>query len=182
VALRGQTCRRCTFPLKENVMFNVFIDGNDDRLRLEDSAGRKIGWIRGHTIGFGGLTSEKAALRAAVDGWRSLEKTLQRGYPGRAPRPVNESNVGLVHDGAYEWIADGFRPMARLLRPHTEPNYGDSFALEFLGPSYATQHVTIAAAQAMWEVLSEHIAYATPPAVAPEQSTMSSRIFALEGA
>ena len=164
-------------------MFKVFIDGNDDRLRLEDSAGRKIGWIRGHTIGFGGLTSEKAALRAAVDGWRSLEKTLQRGYPGRAPRPVNESNVGLVHDGAYEWIADGFRPMARLLRPQTERNYEDSFALEFLGPSYATQHVTIAAAQAMWEVLSEHVAFATPdatrPVVALKQSTLPSRILAV---
>jgi hypothetical protein len=175
-------CRRCTFHLKENVMFKVFIDGNDDRLRLEDSAGRRIGWIRGHTIGFGGLASEKAALRAAVDGWRSLEKALQRGYPGRAPRPVNESNIALVHDGAYEWIADGLRPMARLLRPNTERNYEDSFALEFLGPSYATQHVTIAAAQAMWEVLSEHVALATPdatgPAVAPKQSTLPSRALA----
>ena len=164
-------------------MFKVFIDGNDDRLRLEDSAGRKIGWIRGHTIGFGGLTSEKAALRAAVDGWRSLEKTLQQGYPGRAPRPVDESNVALVHDGAYEWIADGFRPMARLLRPQTERNYEDSFALEFLGPSYATQHVTIAAAQAMWDVLSEHVAFAAPdttrPAVAPTQSTLPSGTFAV---
>jgi hypothetical protein len=168
--------------LKENVMFKVFIDGNDDRLRLEDAAGREIGWIRGHTIGFGGLPSEKAALRAAVDGWRSLEKTLQQGYPGRAPRPVDESNVALVHDGAYEWIADGFRPMARLLRPHTERNDEDSFALEFLGPSYATQHVTIAAAQAMWEVLSEHVVFATadaaPPAVAPRHSMAPTRLFA----
>jgi hypothetical protein len=164
-------------------MFKVFIDGNDDRLRLEDPAGRKIGWIRGHTFGFGGLASEKAALRAAVDAWRSLEKTLQRGYPGRAPRPVNESNVGLVHDGAYEWIADGFRPIARLLRPRTERNSEDSFALELIAPSYATQHVTIAAAQAVWEVLSEHIASATQnaarPATAPKQSPLPSRTFAL---
>ena len=40
-------------------MFKVFIDGNDDRLRLENSAGRKIGWIRDRTFGFGGL--EKVA-------------------------------------------------------------------------------------------------------------------------
>jgi hypothetical protein len=164
-------------------MFKVFIDGNDDRLRLEDSAGRKIGWIHGHTIGFGGLASEQAALRAAVDGWRSLETALEAGYPGRAPRPVDESNVALAHDGAYEWIADGLRPIARLLRPHTDRNYEDSFALEFLGPSYATQHVTIAAAQAMWEVLSDHVAFATadaaPPAVAPKQSTQRSRVFAV---
>jgi hypothetical protein len=166
-------------------MFKVFIDGNDDRLRLENPAGRKIGWIRDRTFSFGGLANEKTALRAAVDAWRSLEKTLQRGYPGRAPRPVNESKVRLVHDGAYEWIADGFRPIARLLRPRTERNSEDSFALEFLAPSYATHHVTIAAAQAVWEALSEQIEPATldpaRPAAAPKQSTLASRIFALGG-
>jgi hypothetical protein len=165
-------------------MFKIFIDGNDDWLRLEDPAGRKVGWIRDRTFGFVGLPNEKAAVRAAVDAWRSLEKTLQRGYPGRAPRPVNESNVGLVHDGAYEWIADGFRPIARLLRPQSERNSEDSFAVELLAPAYATQHVTIAAAQAVWEVLSEHIASATPNAprpAAPKQSAPPSRTFALEG-
>lgn len=139
-------------------MFKVFIDGNDDRLRLEDPDGRKIGWIRGHTIGFGGLSSEKAALRTVAAAWLALERTLQRAYPSRAQRPVKESNINLVHDGAYEWIADGFRPLARLLRPHTGRNSEDSFSLEFLVPSYATQHVTIAAAQAVWDVLSDHIA------------------------
>jgi hypothetical protein len=185
VERRGQSVGAARSQLKENVMFKVFIDGNDDRLRLEDLTGRQIGWIRGHTFGFGGLANEKAAIRAAVDAWRSLEKTLQRGYPGRAPRPVNESNVGLVHDGAYEWIADGFRPIARLLRPRTARNSEDSFALELLAPSYATQHVTIAAAQAVWEVLSEHIAPTTQdaarPAAAPNQSKLASTIFALGG-
>jgi hypothetical protein len=184
VERRGLTVGAARSHLKENVMFKVFIDGNDDRLRLEDPAGRKIGWIRGNTIGFGGLSTEKAAVRAAVDAWRSLETTLERAYPGRARRQVDESNVGLVHDGAYEWIADGFRPIARLLRPRTERNSEDSFALELMAPSYATQHVTIAAAQAVWEVLSGHIPSATPntapPAVAPKKATHSSRIFALE--
>jgi hypothetical protein len=138
-------------------MFKVFIDGNDDRLRLEDPAGRTIGWIRGHTIGFGGLASEKAAVRAVPDAWLALETTLQRGYPGRAPRSVKESNIALVHDGAYEWVADGFRPLARLMRPHTGRNPDDSFALEFIVPSYATQHVTIAAAQAVWLALSGYV-------------------------
>jgi hypothetical protein len=138
-------------------MFKVFIDGNDDRLRLEDPEGRNIGWIRGHTIGFGGLPSEQVALRAVPDAWMALETTLQRGYPGRAPRPVKKSNNNVVHDGAYEWVADGFRPLARLMRPHTGRNSEASYALEFLVPSYATQHVTIAAAQAVWEALSNFI-------------------------
>jgi hypothetical protein len=166
----------------ENVMFKVFIDGNDDRLRLENSAGQIIGWIRGHGFGFNGLPSEKAAVRAAIGAWRPLETTLQSGYPGRAPRPIRESNVALVHDGAYEWIADGYRPIARLLRPNTERNSEDSFALEFMVPSYATQHVTIAVAQAVWEVVSQYISSATTreplPADAPRSSTPASRSLA----
>jgi hypothetical protein len=142
-------------------MFKVFIDGNDDRLRLEDLEGREVGWIRGHTIGFGGLPSEKIALRAVPEAWMALETTLQRGYPGRAPRPVKKSNIDVVHDGAYEWVADGFRPLARLMRPHTGRNSEASYALEFMVPSYATQHVTIAAAQAVWQVLSEYIPVCT---------------------
>jgi hypothetical protein len=61
-----------------------------------------------------------------------------------------------MHDGAYEWIVAGFRPLARLLRPRTDRNAEDSFALEFLVPSYATQHVTIAVANAIWDVLASY--------------------------
>lgn len=166
-------------------MFKIFIDGNDDRLRLEDPEGRNIGWIRGHAIGFGGLPSEKIALRAVPDAWLALETTLQRGYPGRAPRPVKKSNIELVHDGASEWVADGFRPLARLMRPHTGRNSEASYALEFLVPSYATQHVTIAAAQAIWEVLSDYIPVSTDdfsrPVVAPNQFELDSATIAVGG-
>jgi hypothetical protein len=148
-------------------MFKVFIDGNDDRLRLEDLEGRDIGWIRGHTIGFGGLPTEKIAIQAVPEAWMALETTLQRGYPGRAPRPVKKSNIDVVHDGAYEWVADGFRPLARLLRPHTGRNYEASYALEFIVPSYATQHVTIAAAQSVWEALSDFIPVRTDDVLRP---------------
>jgi len=137
-------------------MFKIFADGDDDRLRLEDSAGRRVGWIRGHTIGFDGLASEKAALRAAVEAWPSLETTLHREFPGRVKWAINRANIDLTRDGGSEWIADGSRPLARLLRPLTGRNADDSFALEFFVPSYATQHVTIAAAQAVGEVLSKY--------------------------
>jgi hypothetical protein len=142
-------------------MFKVSIDGNDDRLRLEDLEGRNVGWIRGHTIGFGGLPSEEIALRAVPEAWMALEMTLKRGYPGHAPRPVKKSNIDIVHDGAYEWVADGFRPLARLMRPHTGRNSEEAYALEFMVPSYATQHVTIAAAQAVWLALTDFITVRT---------------------
>jgi hypothetical protein len=138
-------------------MFKVFIDGSDERLRLEDFAGEKVGWIHGNTFGFGRLPSEKTAIDAAVEGWQSLEEALQRGYPGRTARSVDKSNVRLVYDGAYEWVADGIRPLARLLRPWTTRNPERSFALEFLVPYHATQHVTIASAQAVLETVSRYI-------------------------
>ena len=163
-------------------MFKVFIDGNDDRLRLENAVGDVIGWIRGHGVGFAGLPSEKAAVRAAAAAWRPLEETLQRAYPGRPPRPIKESSMRLVHDGAYEWIADGHRPIARLLRPHTTRNPGDSFGIEFMLPSYATQHVTIATAQAVWEVVSKYVSSRAVDKAAPADAKSEptwSRTFAL---
>ena len=164
-------------------MFKVFIDGNDDRLRLENAVGDVLGWIRGHGIAFCGLPSEKAAVRAAVAAWSPLEETLQRAYPGRPPRPIKASTIRLVHDGAYEWIADGYRPIARLLRPHTTRNPGSSFGVEFMLPSYATQHVTIATAQVVWEIVSKYIpsdAGDTPARTdAESEATPRSRTFAL---
>jgi hypothetical protein len=138
-------------------MFKVFIDGNDDRLRLENQIGEKVGWIHGHTIGFAGITSEEEALAVAVEAAQALEKTLHRAYTGDTSVPWRTSKIELVHDGAYEWVVAGFRPLARLLRPRTDRNTNDSFALEFLVPSYATQHVTIAVAQAVWDVLSNFL-------------------------
>src|SRR5687768_456769 len=147
-------------------MFKIFSDGSDEQLRLEDPAGRTVGWIRGHTIGFGGLASEKRALRAAVDAWPSLETTLQRDYPGREPRPISKTRVGLVRDAGAEWIAHGGHHLARLLRPLTGRNSADSFALEFFVPSYATRHVTIAAAQAVGKIVSRHVTAAAPESFA----------------
>jgi|SRR5689334_1208086 len=138
-------------------MFKVFIDGDDDRLRLEDQTGRKIGWINGQAIGFGGIASEQEALIAAAEASQTLEDTLQRAYTGETKRPSRHSKIEVMSDGAYEWIVAGFRPLARLLRPRTQRNSVDSFALEFVVPSYATQHVTLAVAHSIWDVLSKYV-------------------------
>lgn len=138
-------------------MFNVFIDGNEDRLRLENQEGEKIGWIHGHTIGFAGVESENDAMPAAAEAARALEVTLQRAYAGETILAPRNSKIELMSDGAYEWVVAGFRPLARLLRPRTQRNDEDSFALEFLVPSYATQHVTLAVAHSIWKVLSNYV-------------------------
>jgi hypothetical protein len=164
------------FTFEGKKMFKVFIDGNDDRLRLEDATGRRIGWIRGHAIGFAGLLNQGIAIRGVLKAWPALEESLQRAYPRRTRRPINASNVRVVHDGAYEWVADGSFPLARLVPSGVGDDSDESLALEFIIPSYATQHVTIATAQAVWAALSgliavTHVAeeFATSSALEPDE-------------
>ena len=95
-------------------------------------------------------STDKALHRAA-----GLQ--LQRAYTGETKRPSRHSKIEVMSDGAYEWIVAGFRPLARLLRPRTQRNSVDSFALEFVVPSYATQHVTLTVAHSIWDVLSKYV-------------------------
>ena len=136
-------------------MIRVLTDG-EQRHRLEDAEGRLIGWIRRRTVGFRGFTSEHDAMSAAVVGWRALESVLRREYSGW-PRfdPVLDE-LRLVHDGAHEWISDGRIPLVRLVRPPADAGPGAPLAIEFVLPSYATEGVAIAAAQAVARALQHH--------------------------
>ena len=133
-------------------MLKIISDG-ENRFRLESATGADIGWIRGRTIGFRGLPNESAAIRAGVEASRALESALQRQYPGRPVPEISKKGVRLVYDGAYEWIADGNRPLARVLRPAPPPYEDDSFGIELQVPSYATHHVAISAANAVWKAV-----------------------------
>jgi hypothetical protein len=136
-------------------MLRFFADG-ELRHRLEDAAGRHVGWIRRHTIGFLGFASEHDAIAAAVDAWRGLESVLRRHYSGWPRFELELDELRLVHDGAHEWISDGRVPLARLIRPRADEASGGAFAIEFVLPSYATEGVAIAAAQMMARALDEH--------------------------
>lgn len=136
-------------------MLRIIQDG-ENRFRLESSAGLDLGWIRGRALGFRGLPSESAAIEAAIDASRALETTLLREFPGRTPHEVRPSRVRLVHDGAYEWVADGDRPLARILRPVGEPFPEESFGIELQLPTYATHHVGIACAYAVRRAIEHH--------------------------
>ena len=109
----------------------------DDVYHLVESGSRHIGWIRGAAIRIGAFATERQAITGALHGARVLDAYLRggptrrtppadgvgddigadeiadAGAPGRGARP----DVRLVHDGAYEWIVVGRRPLARLIRP-----------------------------------------------------------------
>lgn len=139
-------------------MISVHADG-EDRHRLEDGGGQDIGWIRGRVIGFRGMRSEGQAVDAVRHVWPVFEAALRRSYFGLARLDVGEERLRLVHDGAYEWVASGQQPLARLYRPRSDRRH-DSFAIELVLPSYANEGVAIAVAQVVGNALQAHLAEA----------------------
>ena len=135
---------------RENVTVLRFIGDGESSFRLENGGGERVGWIRGRTIGFRGLTSEAEVLAAAVMGGGALAASLEQ-QTGRTelPRPPG-GRLRIVHDGAYEWIADGKSPVARVKRPTADGD--DSFGIEFVLPS-VSDAVAIHTAQRIYSAL-----------------------------
>lgn len=133
------------------------IDDGPEGLRLENGAGARIGWIRGRAIVFDGFATEVDAIRATLAAWRALGRALRQQYPGWPRYEPAAERIHVFHDGTYEWISDGTSPLARLRRPAMPPTSADdSFGLEFVLPSYASEGLAVAAAHAIWRVLAEH--------------------------
>ncbi len=133
-------------------MLRVLSDG-DDRYRLENDDDVQIGWINGRAIGFRGFSTEADARAAAVAAWRALDLVLRRQYPGWPSYVPALDELELVHDGAYEWFADGTSPIARLIRPQRRA-YDLTFGIELVLPSYASEGVAITAAHAVGAALA----------------------------
>lgn len=147
-------------------MLRILGDG-EDRHRLENAAGARVGWIRGHAIGFRGLDSESAAMRSALSAARALESILRREFPGRPRHELSASDLTLVRDGAYEWIASGALPLARLLRPvddRPSDPFDSSFGIELVLPSYSTEGLAISVAEALSRALAPNVSVHSPPA------------------
>lgn len=99
------------------------------RLDLTD-AGRAVGWISGHGVGFRGFADEVEAAHAAWVAYRTLSRRLARRY-GTRPIPVDIEPVALQRRGADEVILAGGRKIATLIRPGPQsPTGPDSFGFE----------------------------------------------------
>lgn len=128
-------------------MLKILSDG-DNKHRVEDSDGTLIGWIAGRTIGFRGFVTENDARDATVAAWRAFDRVLRQQFAGWPRYEPKLDQLQRVHDGAYEWFCDGTAPIARLLRPHRRA-YDQSFGIELVLPSYASEGVAIAAAHSV---------------------------------
>jgi hypothetical protein len=142
---------------------------SDGRHRLEDESGRDVGWIRGLAIGLRGLDDERHAMAAVRATWPVLVAALRRHYFGFPAHDIGRAALRLVHDGAYEWVSDRQRPLARLHRPREGESDG-AVAIEFVLPSYANEGVVISVAQVIATALQSFLAradmgasHASPP-------------------
>lgn len=132
----------------------TIVDLGDRSYRLERPAGNTIGWMRGHAVGLLGLRGIPEALTHVPALRRVLDRMLAEHYPDRY-RPIRDvQDLRVVHDGAYEWIAAGNAPLARLHRPRPD-RPGDSLSVEFVLPSYADEQVTRAAASVLAHAVQE---------------------------
>ena len=125
----------------------------DRKYRLESASGKTAAWIRGHAVGVAGFDSVAHALRSAPMLRRVVDGILRRAHPRWRTRLGTRGELTLVHDGAYEWVAAGTRPVARLHRPGTidVPHQASagSYALEFVLPSFVSEAATVAIARAI---------------------------------
>jgi hypothetical protein len=133
------------------------VSEGDGKYRLENQWGEMVAWTRGHVVGLDGFFSMAEAMAAVPILVQAVDDVLEKGCPRRRLPDVDYDMMRLVHDGAYEWIAVGAVPLARLHRPGGRAPHNDSFALEFVLPSYATEATAIAVVRTIADRRREHV-------------------------
>jgi hypothetical protein len=125
------------------------VSEGDRKFRLEDQTGEMVAWARGHVVGVNGFFSVAESMAAVPMLVQTLDEVLERQCPSWRRPEVDYDMMRLVHDGAYEWIAVGAVPLARLHRPRGDAPSNDSFAIELVLPSRVTEGTAITAAHAI---------------------------------
>ena len=137
-------------------MVTILQDGANCH-RLENADGRQLGSIRNGIIRLRGLTSRKDAIIAAMIVWEALDATLAREFAARPRHRPVLGRLRVLNDGAYDWIADGVKPLARLLRMPMDRSADDTLAIEFVLPSSVSEAAAISAAELMANVFEDYL-------------------------
>jgi hypothetical protein len=107
------------------------------------------------------MTSESAAREAAIAAWQAMDAVLTNHYAGWPRREPRFDKMQITHDGAFEWFHEGTMPIARLLRPHRRA-FNATFGIELVLPSYATEGVGVAVAQAIARAIEPYVTRSGP--------------------
>ena len=146
-------------------MLRVLADG-EDRHRIEDAAGREVGWIRGRVIGLCGFADVSHAMAAAAPAWRALDAVLRRTFAGWPRYAPAFDALRPMHDGIDEWLTDGHTRIALVMRTPQDPWHDASHAhgltLAFALPSYAHEGLAVSAAQLMGEAVHGLVSETVP--------------------
>jgi hypothetical protein len=78
-----------------------------------------------------------------------MDEELARHLAGWRCAPLVPERLRLVHDGAYEWISDGEKPLARLIRAAFDAAIDKPRSIEFVFPSYVNDGVLVSSAHVM---------------------------------
>lgn len=148
-------------------MITIMGDGNNGHY-LEDADSRRIAHIRQRTVRLGGLESKTQAIAATAEVRRVLDAELTRHLPGWPSTVSVAEQLHLVHDGAYEWISDGQKPLARLVTAAFDGATYKPWSIEFVFPSYVNDGVLISSAHVMVGALQ---AFLQREAGAPQNET-----------
>lgn len=136
----------------------ALVSEGDGKYRLEDQWGEMVAWARGHVIGLNGFFSVAESMAAVPILVQAVDEVLERDNRRRRRPQVDYDKMCLVHDGAYEWIAVGAVPLARLHRPRGTAPPNDSFAIELVLPSSTTNTSAISVALAIADRRRDHMA------------------------
>jgi hypothetical protein len=95
---------------------------------------RRVGWVKGRTIGFRGFANETEAAGAAWVAHRTLSRRLARRHGGR-PAPIDIEPLRLARHDDGEAIVASNKAIATLLRPDVGSRDGaGSFGFEIQVP------------------------------------------------
>jgi hypothetical protein len=141
-------------------MFHIIGDG-DRKYRIMLGDELAVGWLCDRAVGFRGMKTEAVAHQAAIAAWRAMDAVLTNHYAGWPRRDPHFDRMRITHDGAFEWFHEGTTPIARLLRPHRRAGNA-TFGIELVLPSYATEGVGVAVAQAVAQAIVPFITRSGP--------------------
>jgi hypothetical protein len=133
------------------------VSEGDGKYRLEDQWGEMVAWVRGRVVGLNGFFSVAESMAAVPILVQAVDEVLEKESLRRRLPDVDYDMMRLVHDGAYEWIAVGAVPLARLHRPRGAAPPNDSFAIELVLPPSATEATAVRAALAIADRRRDHV-------------------------
>jgi hypothetical protein len=143
---------------KDEIMALRIFGDDASGFALHDEHDTPIGWIRGRTLGFRLFNTLDDAMQGARVAYEAAASWAARMGVSRPLAAIGDADLTLVHDGAYEWVASGLTPVARLLRPRADVILDDGqYGIELVIPQGIGAVAAIGGAQVIHSALMRRL-------------------------